>query len=313
MNRSVIIFLFTVVISAFPIIVNGQNCDIPIRIISSPQVEDIPDRILDMVNSRLATAIASNRISPSSPYSQFFITAKFNHITEHAVPGPPKQFVIHSLLTLYIGDIENHNLLCSKAFELKGVGTSPQRALINSLQVVNVSNKNLGQFISEGRDKIVDYYNKNYNDIVAKANKAAHLNNYEEALSQICRIPECCIGFNEASDDIVHILKSYIDSNPEFLYNKAYTTWSSSPNSESAKIVSLYLSLIEKSSIVYSKSEQLAKEIKETLQYDYTCEMKNKLRDSVELKRAYIETARQIGAAYCCEQKDTETNILWIK
>jgi len=300
-------------ICLLPILGRAQNCDIPIRIITSPQVENIPDGAIDMLNSRLATAISTDGIMASVPYGQFFITAKFNHITEDVVPGSPKQFAVHTSLMLLIGDIEGQQIYSSTTFDLRGVGTSTQRAIINSLQYINAKNSNFEQFVKSGRDKIVAYFNNNYSAILAKANKAASMNDFDKALYYACSIPECCIGYTEATSDIIRIFQSYIDNDSAILYNKASSVWSSSPNYEGAKIASLYLSLIEPTSAVYSKSQQLASEIKKTVRGDFTFEKQEKYKDSIAINKAYIDAARQIGIAYGNGQKETTTNLLWIK
>ena len=300
-------------ISIINIIGNAQNCDIPIRIISSPQNEDIPEATLELLNSRLITAISAKGILASTPYGQFFLTAKFNHVTEDVVPGPPKQFAIHSSLTLYIGDIEGQQIYSSKSFDLRGVGTSTQRALNNCLQSVNASNSNFEQFLNAGREKILSYYDANYVSILNRAKKAANKKKYDEALYLACSIPECCIGFSEASNDIIRIFQSYVDYDSQMLYNKAYAAWMSSPNLEGAQNAALYISLIDSSSSVYSKSQQLADEIKKTVRGDFVFDRQTKYKESVALKKAYIDAARQIGVAYGTGQKESTTNLLWIK
>lgn len=313
MKQTIINIICGIAISVYPILGFSQNCDVPIRVISLPQIENIPEAALDMLNSRLATAISTDGIMASIPYGQFFVTAKFNHVTEDVVPGPPKQFAVHTSLTLFIGDIVGQQIYSSKTFELRGVGTSVQRALINSLQTMNAQNKNFKQFINAGRDKIINYFNNNYNTILAKANKAANIKKYEEALYYACSIPECCTGYTEASNNIIRIFQSYIDNDSDILYNKAYSAWSSSPNPDGAQIASLYISLIKPSSSVYSKSQQLVNEIKETVRGDFIFEKQEKYKDSLTLKKACIDAARHIGTAYGNGQKETTTNLLWIK
>ncbi len=97
------------------------------------------------------------------------------------------------------------------------------------------------------------------------------------------------------------------------LYNKAYAAWSSSTRSVGAQVATLYIYLIDSSSSVYSKSQQLADEIKETVRGDFVFDKQTKYKDSVALKNAYIDAARQIGVAYGNGQKETTTNLLWIK
>ncbi len=313
MKQSFICSIFGIVFSITAIIGNAQNCDIPIRVISSPQVENIPETALEMLNSRLITAVSENGIMASVPYGQFFLTAKFNHVTEDVVPGPPKLIAIHTLLTLFIGDIDGQQIYSSKIFDLRGVGTSTQDALINSLQSVNASNSKFEQFLTTGRDKIINYYNANFSSILAKANNAASVKDYDKALYYACSIPECCIEYSKVTNDIISIFQSYIDNDSQSLYTKAYMAWSSSPNSHGAEIASLYLSFVDQSSSIYSKAKQLAEEIKGTVREDFIFEKQTKYKDSISLRKAYIDAARQIGTAYGNGQKETTTNLLWIK
>lgn len=303
------------VIASLSLTSNGfaQDCDVPLRIVNCPQVENVPDGVIDMLNSKLSNAVSSDGIIASIPYGQFFITAKFNHITEDVVAGPPRQFAVHTSLTLFIGDLEGQQIYSSKTFDLRGVGSSSQRALINSLQSINSRNSNFEQFVDLGRRKIIAYFDNNYSAILAKANKAARMKKFDEALCYVCSIPECCSGYAEASNEILILFQAYMDSDSEVLYNKAYCAWTSSPNSDGARIASMYLSLIEPSSAVYSKGQQLAKEIKSTVRGDYVFEKQEKYKDSVSIKKAYIDAARQIGVAYGNGQQETTTNLLWIK
>ncbi len=291
----------------------AQDCDIPIQIITTPQTEDIPDATINMINSRLANAVSSDGIIASDKYGQFFITARFNHISEDILPGPPRQFAVTTSLTLFIGDIAGQQVFASKSFDLQGVGTSSQRALINSLQGINARNDNFRDFISTGRDKIISYFNNNYNVILARAKKALSTRSYDEALYYATSIPECCIGYPEAVEAISSIFKSYLDYDSEMFYKKAFSVWASSPDVAGAREAALYLSLIDSSSSFYQKAQSLANEIKDTVRADYVFENKEKYKDSFALKSAYIDAARHIGVAYGNGQKQSTTNLLWIK
>lgn len=291
----------------------AQGCDIPIRVMSMPQAENIPESTLDMVNNRLASAITAAGTMAPADYGQFFITAKFNHSTEDVVAGPPKQVAVNTTMTLLLGDIEGEQIYASKTFELRGVGTSTQRALANAMKPLNARNPAFEQFVKAGKDKIIAYYDKIYPSILAKADRAASLNKYDEALYYACSIPECCVGYTEASDHVARIFKEYVDRDAEILYKKAYAAWGAAPNEEGAREALAYLSLVEPSSAIYPKCQKLAQEIKNTVRGDYEFENMGKYNDEVSLKRAQIEAARQIGVAYGSGQKESTTNLLWVK
>lgn len=313
MKYSRIKYIYLILCLFILIKVNAQECNYTIRVLNYPQKEEIPNGVIDMLNTRLSTAVSNSGIVISNQYSQLFITAKFNHVTEDIIPGPPKQFAVHTILTLLIGNSEGKEIYSSKSFDLRGIGSSNQRALINSLQKINAKNNEFNDFINEGNKKVIDYYNANYAQILDKANKALILKKYDEALYYACSIPECCSGYSKAVEDIIKIFNKYIEYDGEILYKKAYAAWSANSTQEGANIAFNFLSLINSTSNIFSQAQLLADEIKKTIRSDYVFENKDKYSDSVSLKKAYIEAARQIGIAYGSNQKETSTNLTWIK
>lgn len=69
------------------------------------------------------------------------------------------------------------------------------------------------------------------------------------------------------------------------------------------------MALIEPFSATYPKAQALTSEIKKTVRTDFVFETEKKYKDSISLKKAYIDAARQIGVAYGNGQKETTSNL----
>lgn len=291
----------------------AQQCNINLAVLPVTQGEDVPDGSADYLLTRLTSAVAQDGISADPNLGQFFITGKFNHVRQDITPGPPSQIVLHTYLTLYIGDLTSQSVYATTSLELRGVGTSEQRAFINALRSVNTGNKAFRAFIDNGRNKVIDYYNKNYRQILEKASRAAEKHDYAQALWHLVSIPECCVGYEQAMAMERRYFQSFIDQEGIALYNLAMAAWSAQPDQTGASEAFAYLVQIDPESSAYPMAQKLVAEMKASVKSDRDFELREKYHDAIALERARIDAIRQIGVAYGNGQKPTTTNLMWLR
>ena len=294
-------------------VLSAQPCKIDFSVVPITQGESVPDATQDYLLTKLSQLATVDGVSTDAAQSQFFITAKFNHITEDVTPGPPAQTVLHSYLTLYIGDISSQTVYATTTLELRGIGTSAQRAFINALRSVNSSNPTIVSFIEKGSKKVIDYFDRNYLSILSKARRAAEKNNFDEALWLLVSIPECCKGYKEAYALEQTYFKNYIDQVGIALYNAALAAWSAHPNGNGATKVFDFLMQIDPESSAYGNAKDLASEIKASVADDRHFELRQKYHDSIDLEKSRINAIREIGVAYGRGQQPSTTNLMWLK
>lgn len=291
----------------------GQNCQLGIAPVVIIQDEDIPENVLNLLNSRLTTALSASGITSDESIGQFIIAGRFNHIMEDVVAGPPMQFAVHTNLTIFIGSSESKQIFSSKSFDLRGVGTSKQKALINCLQSINAKNETFEQLVEDGRKKIIAYFDNNYKQILAKASQAASINEFDKALYYATSIPECSQGYHSSCETAETIFKKYIDYDSQMLLAQAKVVWAASPNNIGAKNASCFLRLIDPNSKSGAGAQILISEIKKITRSDYEFEHVEIHNDDMAIKTAYIDAAKQIGVAYGRGQQPSTTNISWMK
>lgn len=290
----------------------AQTCNVGLSVIPAQQGEDIPELTNDYVCTVLTNLVANNATSGDPAQSPFFISAKFNHLTDDVTPGPPAQNVVRTYLTLYIGDLSTKTVYASTSMELRGVGTSYQRALMNALRGINPNNRKVADFVSEGSQKVLAYYNANYPQIIAKAKRAAAKNAYDEALWILLAIPECCDGYAQAYSLEQQYFQQYINQEGTRLYNAAYAAWSAGHDAEAAAAAYAYLLQIDPESSAYSKAQALAKEMSASVKSDRDFELREKYHDAIDIEKSRIDAIRQVGVAYGRGQQPTTTNIAWL-
>ena len=252
-------------------------------------------------------------IAAGPDFCLFFVPGKFTDYYKDVVPGPPKGFVMHTQLTLYVGDLINQSVYSTCSFELRGVGASEQRAYINALSTLNARNREFAQFVESAKDKIVSYYDKNYPAILAKADRAASMRNYEEALMYATSIPECSKGFGDAVEKTLDIYQMYIDYEGQMLLTAAQGAWAADPDRKGAVAAYGYLRQIDPAASCFGEAQKLMNEIKSVVKENWDFEHKQKYKDEIELRRAMIEAARAVGVAYGNGQQPTTTNLMWLR
>lgn len=291
----------------------AAECEVNVMTLPVEQVNSIPDEINEQLMTRLTRALTNTGIAAGPDFCQFFVTGKFTDYYKDVVPGPPKGFVMHTQLTLYVGDLINQSVYSTCSFELRGVGASEQRAYINALSTLNGRNREFSQFVESAKDKIVSYYDKNYPAILAKADRAASMRNYEEALMYATSIPECSKGFGDAVEKTLAIYQMYIDYEGQMLLTAAQGAWAADPDRKGAVAAYGYLRQIDPAASCFGEAQKLMNEIKSVVKENWDFEHKQKYKDEIELRRAMIEAARAVGVAYGNGQQPTTTNLMWLR
>lgn len=305
-----ILILLTVAINAAAM---AQNCDIHLMVAPVEQGEKVTEGFNDMLMTRLEQSVSQMGIVADPDFSQFFITGKLTHFYKETLPGPPVQTALHSTLTLYVGDAINKQIYATESFEVRGVGNSPERALLNAMRQLNGTNRKVQDLIEKGKKKIVDYYDKNYQSLLRKAERAAAQNQYDEALYYVTNIPECCNGYDEAYQMTIRLFNEKLMRDGKKLLQLAQAAYYADPSAKGAAKAMTYLAMIDPDSPVQSEVAKLAQEIKTNTKSDYDFENRQKYRDSVELEKERISAARAIGVAWGNGQKEKHSNLMFIR
>lgn len=217
------------------------------------------------------------------------------------------------MLTLYVGDAINQQVYASESFEVRGVGNTLERALMNAMQQLNAKNAKVESLIDKGKKKILDYYNKNYQTLLKKAQAAAAVNEYGEALYYVATIPECCDGYDQAYALMGQLFTEKLAREGKQLLQLAQAVYYADPSAEGAAKAMQYLALIDPSSPVQGEAATLAQEIKKNTKSDYDFENREKYKDAVALEKDRIAAARAVGVAWGNGQKAQTTNLMFVR
>lgn len=278
----------------------------------APDDTDSPSSINRLFCQRLTAALSFDGVTADENYGQFYLTGRFADVYKEHLPGPPSQVAIVTVLTLAVADIEGNKVFATEEFELKGVGNSEQRAYINALSSITGKNDRLRKFIDRAKQKTIQYFDKNYKQLLAKARTAAGQNDYEQAMYYASLIPQCSSGYSAAEHDLLTYYQADMDREGEKLLGEAERAFAADPNKTGAETAFSFIRRIDPSSKAYSKAQNLVKEIKKQVKVEYDFEVHEKYKDDLDLRKRRVDAARQIGVAYGNGPKHNDsTNILW--
>lgn len=290
------------------------KCDLHLMAIVLPeQGNAMPTNVLDILENKLCTAISNEDVHANSDYAHFFVAARMHTLSKETLAGPPENTAILVSVTLQVGDLFGEKIFASQSLELKGVGSSEERAYINAFRYLKADNPKIKTLITEGKRKIIDYFNRNYQQIATKAQQCADMKRFEEALFHIAAVPECCNHYQKANLLTVSLYKRYIDENCRKLVNEARSIWMQSPDVEGASDIASILNQIDPDAACYSEAMALYKEVKEKVKDDWKFEMRQKYNDAIDIEKSKIDAARAVGVAFGNGQKEQTTNLMWLK
>ena len=164
------------------------------RIVLSSHIEsnvNIPSYAQKVVNNKLTQIASKNGVAGKSIDQRFIITANLVEVSRDITATAPPMIALTLSPTIYIGDAISGELFSSYELpSVKGVGENETKAYMNAVKSININNPAIAECVSDGKNKIIAYYNSQIDVIIANANAYAKSGNYDEALYILAAVPK---------------------------------------------------------------------------------------------------------------------------
>lgn len=291
----------------------GAECEIGIGL--APFItegDDVPAGVEKKLQAKLKMVLSHAGVAAGDYDCQFFITGRFDEEFSNEAGGVGGRVLVKSNLQLAICDGDNKKVYATATFPLKGVGATNEQALTRALTSLNAKNPEFINFVENAKNKIIDYFNKNYPTYISKSRAALSHRKYEEALYWASSVPECCNGYDEANALVESIYIDHINYEGEQLLAKAEGEWAANPTASGASAAYRYLSRIDPSSSAYPGAKALGSKMAAAVKADYDFETKEKYRNEVALEKQRIKAARDVAVAWASNQPKTIVHHNWI-
>lgn len=280
--------------------------------IVSPDIQDMSNASRSFLVNKLNRIASRYGMGSSAMNDRFIITANVEVLTKDITPTAPPMHAYTLEVSLYIGDGIDGKLFASTSKTVKGVGTTRTKAYKAALKNIKSSDPRYKAFLEEGKNKIMQYYNSQCDFIIKEAQMLASRKEYDAAIYKLVSIPKVCKeSYVKAMDAVAPIYQKKIDDEATKLLADARNAWSAGLNIEAAQEASLFLSQIDPQAKCFGQAEQLtqtmAKRIKEIDQREWDFKLK-KQQDKIDLEKATVEAAKEIGVAYATHLSHKEPN-----
>ncbi|MDE6513592.1 MAG: hypothetical protein K2L05_05345 [Muribaculaceae bacterium] len=277
-------------------------CTIDIAVANVSKGDVVPEAVNSKLEAKLAQAISKAGFS-SAPYdARFFIAGRFDDAFNDISGGTSQKVFVKTNLTLYIGDAEEQKIFATESFELSGVGSSDQQAYTRALGKLSATNQQLLKFITEGRQKIIDYYDANYQTYIDKARQAMSARKFDEALYYLAPIPDCCKGYAEARDLSMQVWNDRMNLEAQQLLSQAKGEWAADPTATGAAKAYAHLSKIDPAADCYAEATALGESMSKTTQKQWEFENVTKYKDAQAMEKRRIDAVKEIAVTYAKNQ-----------
>lgn len=288
-------------ISLTPILIDGSN---------------YPKEAESAVKNKLSQVITQFGLGNASFDQRFVLTANFVELTKEATASAPPMIAIELSPSLYIGDISDGTLFASCSLSpIKGVGNNESKAYIAAVKSLKLTDKAVADFIEEGKQRIINYYDSQIDMMISTANAYAKQADYDGAIALLANVPQACTNaYPKAVTAIETIYQKKIDSEGAILLNNARQVWSASQSFEGAQEAAEFLSQINPESSNYSDAAKLTTEIAKRVKELDNREWNFKLQqhnDEIKLESQAIEAAKAIGVAKAKQPITYNTKVYW--
>ena len=274
-----------------------QAKNIPISVIVPESSEYLNTSQLNRLKTKIEQIASANGVSALSN-SNFVLYPVFEINESSLVEGGMKNMtLINASLTLFIRQLDSKMIVSSISKEIKGTGYSKGEALINALNSINPYTQDLKLFMTEGKQRITNYYKEHYSSIRAKAKTLATQHQYEEALALLMSFPEELPEYQTITSDASAIYIQYMNNCCGQLLAEAKSRLSLNDYEGAASILAQIDPSCQCAKDASDMMTSIQKEIDSNIAYKRKIEL-YKYKTETDLKKMRINAITEIVKAY---------------
>ncbi|MDR2234344.1 MAG: hypothetical protein LBE56_14625 [Tannerella sp.] len=207
-------------------IASAQDRFVPIAIVVPNQAESLDEAQAARLGNKMLEYVTRSGMSATAGSSPIAMLPSIAIEQEDVVEGGMKNIVVlNADVTFFIQNMETGVIYSSVSKQVRGSGTSRQRALNDCITRIQLSQDEFSKFVNQGREKIFDYYRANCSALIAKAEACGKTQQYEEAFAIISSIPSTASCYKQALASLEKYYPLYQKKNCDILLNQARTLW----------------------------------------------------------------------------------------
>lgn len=270
------------------------------------QIEPITPIVQSALENRLSQIVSKYGIADNGLNKRFTIVPRITITDKSITSTAPAMHVMVMEVSFFIGDGVDGKLFSSYSISSKGVGENETKAYMAALKNIKTTDPKFELFISEGKKKILEYYNSQCDFMLKDAETLSAKSEYEEALSLLSSIPQVCSSCYERANELTGIIyRKKIDYECTKLYDEANSIWSAKQDENGANEAARLLIQIDPLSSCFTVAKNLLdrirndikQRIKELDQREWEYKMQEQ-QNTADLNKEIVRAAAKVAVAH---------------
>lgn len=263
---------------------------------------DVPEKAETQLRDKMLAALSSAGLATTAENASVALVPSISILNEQTGAGVQKTVSMDLNYTFSLVGIASRVVFDS--YVVEGVQTRGQNkinAVARSFAGVNLNTPAFQAFLSNGQSKIVAYYARHLQKILAKAQTNINTKQYADALAILMEIPDEIPGYSTKVLPMVErTYKMYANNLAASLLQQAQAAWAAAPDKEGAERVAEILSEMPVGTTSSATARQLVKQIEarvKALDQRRWAAMNAALARDHQERMSVIKAARDVAVA----------------
>lgn len=155
-----------------------------------PSTDNISDDASSILYNRLNQAVTLNGIGSTDNSNKFLLVPSVTVLSIEPTATAPINYVAEVEITMFIVDNSKKLLMSQETLVKKGVADNERKAVVEAIKSVKARDSKLKKMITIGKNRIIEYYNTECENVVKTINAYIDCGMYDQALSELNAIPQ---------------------------------------------------------------------------------------------------------------------------
>lgn len=231
---------------------NSEDNGIQISVVTPTEMEGLNTAQISKLESKLQQMVSNHGISGEG---YFILYPKFEIYDHSVVEGMRNIHILEVELNLTVKEIQTGKIYNSYTQSITGDGYSESKAIDKSISEIKTRGPEIASFLSETKQKIMDYYRANCSQIFNEADNMIKQKRFREAIALLYPVPRetgnSC--YNKIQDKLNEAYLGYMNETCE--ENLVQARQALKENNNQSALESL--SKIDPESNCYTKAQEL--------------------------------------------------------
>ena len=155
-----------------------------------PSTSNISNDAALTLYNRLNQSVSLNGIASTDDSNKFLLIPSVVVASIEATATAPINYVAELEITIYIVDNSRKLLFAQETLIKKGTGENETKAVMEAVKSLKARDPKLKKIITVAKNKIVEYYNTECDNVIKTINAYIDMEMYDKALDELNAIPQ---------------------------------------------------------------------------------------------------------------------------